>query len=88
MLIWGCGGRYEFAHASWVRDECKADMLGFIDNNPEMRGTLVDGYPVYAPSDLAELTPEVILVASYAYSQISQQLYEIYGKEAVDLIMP
>ncbi len=61
-------------------EECnrvQAEVLGFVDNNQSLRGTVIEGYPVYTPKDIFEFPDATILIASIYVNEIRQQLYEM-----------
>ena len=55
-----------------------AQILGFCDNNPEKRGLLFEGYPVYLPDDIKKMTDQdgaiIVLITSTYEKEISKQL--------------
>lgn len=58
-----------------------ADVLGFCDNNPQKRGTKLEGYPVYFSEDIKAIVdknPTVsVMITSIYEDEISLQLKEM-----------
>ena len=50
----------------------EAELLGFLDRNPMMRGRDVDGFPIHGYEAIPELEPDLVLVA--APSQHTQDI--------------
>lgn len=66
MMVWGTQGAYcDHYRDPLLRGEFPR-FMGFIDGNSNLHGTEVDGYPVYAPSELPKLQPETVVIASWA----------------------
>lgn len=63
LVIWGCGG-----HAREVNLLCEQighEVIGFLDERPEMKGLIVDGIPVLGDSeDIIELCGEIEVVCA------------------------
>ncbi|MCM1157859.1 MAG: hypothetical protein NC300_09460 [Bacteroidales bacterium] len=62
-------------------ERIQAKVLGFCDNNPSKRGTVLEGYPVCSPEDLqamAEENPGIgVMITSTYEKEISKQLQEM-----------
>lgn len=76
ILIWGTGGRFRTVWAKQLpalRSRC----LGFIDNNPDMQGRIVENLPVYAPERAPLQEASLIIIASQWKDSITLQLREL-----------
>lgn len=51
-----------------------AKIIGFIDNNKKIRGKKLDGYPIYAPSDIQTIDYDNIIITSTYSDEIAEQL--------------
>ncbi|MGW3649484.1 acetyltransferase [Streptomyces sp. NPDC000878] len=61
LVIIGAGG-FARETAQAVRDAGKFELLGHLDDNPELHGTEVDGVPVLGGCDLVHALPEARVV--------------------------
>lgn len=52
----------------------RANIVGFIDNDPRKAGTKSSGIPVFGFDDIKDLNPDFIVVTSQYYEQILNQL--------------
>lgn len=58
--------------ASWLLNHSmlsQVNILGFSDRNPEMHGKSFHGYKVFAPSEIPNLKPDIVIVASDLYQK-------------------
>lgn len=65
LVIYGAG-----QHTKYLLKLAKFDqvnVIGLIDSDPKKQGHTFCGYKVFAPADIMELNPEVILISSYGY---------------------
>jgi sugar O-acyltransferase (sialic acid O-acetyltransferase NeuD family) len=63
VVIWGCGGMGR--EVNYLCELLKLEVVGFLDERPDMRGQLVDGKPVLGDlSDIMELRNEVKVVCA------------------------
>ncbi|WP_298432755.1 acetyltransferase [Geobacter sp.] len=44
VLIWGCGGHGR--EVNWLCEQAGIEVVGFLDERPEMRGVVIDDVPV------------------------------------------
>ncbi|MCG8613683.1 MAG: hypothetical protein MI864_24490 [Pseudomonadales bacterium] len=76
FMIWGTSEHYRKRYQTSVVNCNNRQFRGFIDNNQEKWGTMIDGYKVHAPQDIVsqENRVDVILIASDFVSEISTQI--------------
>jgi molybdenum cofactor biosynthesis enzyme MoaA len=76
VVIWGTGSNYRQSVAPWLKKQrYEINLLGFIDNNPDLHGKQIDGATVYSPRELERWgNIDVLIVASVHRSQIINQL--------------
>lgn len=62
-------------------EKIHAHILGFCDNNPEKKGSMFKGYPVYLPDDIKRMIQQdnsiIVLITSTYEKEISGQLKEM-----------
>lgn len=73
-FIFGAGGGGRRANRFYGE---RFDVLGFIDNNPRITGTRVDGLLVYLPDHLASQSFDKLLIASGRSYEIYDQLMDL-----------
>ncbi len=69
-------------------EECEkvnAKVLGFVDNNRQLRGTKLEKYTIYAPEDIYKFSDITILIVSTYKKEIEKQL-ELMGVMNVEII--
>lgn len=69
-------------------EECKkmnATILGFVDNNRDRRGELLEGYRIYAPEDIKDFPNAYVLITSTYVEEIKLQLQDM-GIDKVEVI--
>lgn len=77
FMIWGASGGYRNV---WRRPLLRfrpAAFLGFVDRNPDLRGALIDGFPVHAPEDVATIRPAAVVVGSVYGGAIRDNLSQV-----------
>ena len=76
ILVFGTGGAAEkfMANAGGIYD-----VVGFADNDPKKHGKLFHGRRIFAPSEIASLQFDQIIVASMWFADIQSQLVEQCG---------
>ncbi|MCL6443391.1 MAG: acetyltransferase [Alicyclobacillus sp.] len=63
LVIWGCGGHAR--EINWLCEQLGYEVLGFLDETPNMRGTVVNGIPVLGDlPDIESLRNEVEIVCA------------------------
>ncbi|MBT2293612.1 acetyltransferase [Paenibacillus albidus] len=63
IVIWGAGGHAR--EVSWLCEELEVQVVGFLDERPEMKGQSVDGVPVLGTlADIEVLKHEVELLCA------------------------
>ena len=72
FYVWGTGGRVAHTIAQFVENNDRC--LGFIDNNVAKQGITLFGKPVHAPEILSQSRPDLVVVASTFYQEISLQI--------------
>lgn len=79
FMIWGVGGRYREFFAPFVKSgEFGMDFLGFVDSNPAVVGTEVDGHRVHHPEELPGIKPDLILSATTFFGEIVKRAKALY----------
>lgn len=73
VIIFGTGSYYERCRENLTQVQ-GLEIAAFVDNNQEKWGKLVDGKKVIAPAELAGFPYDRIIIASYAYEEITAQL--------------
>lgn len=72
-MLWGTGDI-----AKKVLSQCQTlnnyDIVGILDNDIKKRGTVFEGYPVYAPLEIDRIHPERIVILTDAYDEIVNQI--------------
>ncbi len=63
----------------------KYKVLGFVDSNPNLKGSQLFQLPVYHSEDLHTLTYDLIVIASSYYQQIQEKLLSSGIKNAINL---
>lgn len=69
-------------------EECKkidAKILGFVDNNRNRRGKILEGYNIYAPEDIKNFPDAYILITSTYVEAIKEQLLKM-GIKKIEVI--
>lgn len=75
IVIWGTSKHYRDHYREWLLgSSSEAEMLGFIDSNPERQSTTLDGYEIFAPDKLGKLNPDVVIIASTFHGTINAGL--------------
>lgn len=75
VMVWGTGSYYDLAVAPELRRRSGLlKHIGFFDNNPARQGGEHDGLPIHGPDKLTELSPDIVVVASWHYHAIRKQL--------------
>lgn len=73
ILIWGTG-----VIAEQVLGQCDVfglyDVIGFIDNNAEMRGKTFHGKKIYTADILREAEPDRVVILTVRYKEIEEQI--------------
>lgn len=62
IIIWGAGN---LVQSVLPKDE--KNILGFVDNNPELKGKIINNYKVYSIKDLENFKPDCILAITQNY---------------------
>lgn len=62
IIAWGAG---TFVRSVLPKQE--KNILGYVDNNIELKGKTIDGYEVYAIENLKELNPDCVLAITQNY---------------------
>ncbi|EPY05551.1 acetyltransferase (the isoleucine patch superfamily) protein [Paenibacillus alvei TS-15] len=63
IIIWGAGGHAR--EVNWLCEEMGVQVLGFLDERPEMKGQLVNGVPVLGTlADIEALRHEIEIVCT------------------------
>tara|TARA_R110002153_G_scaffold136036_1_gene285814 strand:+ start:13500 stop:14399 length:900 start_codon:yes stop_codon:yes gene_type:complete len=62
------------------------DVLAFVDNDCKKHGSNIQNIPVIAPSDIATLKPDKILIASEFFEQIQEQLKLLVPEIMVEVL--
>ena len=80
-MVWGTGSFYE-KYRTRIEEGCY--VLGFIDSDKAKQGSLFHEKEIYAPSELASLNFDMILVFSSYAQEIARELYVMgYTKHQV-----
>jgi hypothetical protein len=62
VIVWGAGSLVRS-----VLPKSQKNLLGFVDNNLELQGKIIDKYRVYSINDLKNVQPDCILAISQNY---------------------
>ena len=81
LLIFGCGN-YGKKALEYLSQE--HEVLGFCDNNDAIWGSTVDGYKVFSPDHLKEVSYPVVVAIPSNYDQVIDQIRS-YGIEDIFL---
>lgn len=76
IMIWGCGRLGELAYHYYNENY---DIVGFIDNNPNIWGINLFDKMVYSPKVLENYKGKVIIAVKNDYVNIQKTLKKIYG---------
>ncbi|GHV53616.1 hypothetical protein FACS1894216_11960 [Synergistales bacterium] len=57
-----------------------------FDSNPLLTGTISSGLAVHAPSDIAELAPDAIIITSYTHTEAIYNALAKYHEQGVEII--
>lgn len=74
VFFWGIGKRCEKALDSFIGDD--SEIVGFIDNNPEYKGNMYQGKPIYAFSDVMAQDFDYIVITILKYNAIVYQIVQ------------
>lgn len=58
-------------------DQKKIEILGLCDNNKWKHNTYINGYKIYAPSDIDELGAELIVITTSYCDEVKEQLLSL-----------
>lgn len=73
LFIYGSGG---FAReVAWLAQETGFQVVGFIDDNPDKIGSLINGIMVLSLEDASAFVPEVSVVIAVGSPQTREKLY-------------
>lgn len=73
IVVFGTGDYYQ-RYKKWLVEE---QVIALIDNSVEKQGRLIDGIHVYAPEHISELSYECVLILSFCYTEMRNQLLEL-----------
>lgn len=74
ILIFGVGGTYRIHKENIsITDE----IIGFLDNNPDLWGTLMDGVTIHCPADILQISYDKVILMSIHALEIRNQLLEL-----------
>jgi len=62
------------------------EVLAFVDNDVKKHGVNIQNIPIISPSEIAELNPDKILIASEFFEQIQQQLEQLVPQIVVEVL--
>ena len=68
------------------KDDNNFDIVGFVDNNHNLKGTLYDNHPIYIVEDIVDLDFDQVLIGGVHYVAMKEQL-ESLGVEKEKIIM-
>ncbi len=85
ILLFPAGIRAKNWLARYKSISTSAEVVGFVDNNPEKQNTLVGNLKVYAPDILEnrDFFDKVVIITKYYTEEIYEQLVKIIPKEKV-----
>ena len=73
VLLFGTGDYYN-RYKIWFEQE---EVLGLIDNSASKQGTIIDGHPVYSPTEALKLDYDAIFVLSFYIKEMKKQLVDL-----------
>lgn len=80
-----CYGAGAFAHAVLrQRDLSRANIVAFVDRDPQKRGQQIGGYPIVGCDDLAGLRPDVVLVTVFRNPQVVESVNRMVEDAGLD----
>lgn len=69
------------------RDNSEYEIIGFIDNNPALKGTFYDKHPIYSVQDLVSLNYDKVLIGGVHYEAMEKQLKSLdIPSEKIEMI--
>ena len=72
-VLFGTGDYYKrFKH--WFDGR---KVIAVLDNDPKKQGTIFDGYPVMAPTDINSIEYDAIVILSFYITEMKKQLIEL-----------
>ena len=72
-VLFGTGDYYKrFKH--WFNGR---NVIAVLDNDPKKQGTIFDGYPVMAPTDINSIEYDAIVILSFYITEMKKQLIEL-----------
>lgn len=75
LLIFGTGESAEKVFLNTRKD--KAEIIGYLDNNPKRQGSYFKGTKIYAPYEHSSLDYDYIIIATLKYDIITRQLMDL-----------
>lgn len=75
VLLFGTGS--SSYRVKSVLNSKKTELIGYLDNNKSVQGTLHYGLPVFAPDKVLLLQYDYIIIASVYYDEINDQLNKL-----------
>lgn len=84
VVVWGTGSYYRYNLAEWMEtNRERFQFLGFVDNNEAIWGAEKDGFPVFAPTELVNMQPDIIVLGlqSCWRNKVVEQLENMNLKE-------
>ena len=82
VAVWGTGGCYHNNIAWWLHSmQDRFNFVGFVDSNPDLWDTDIDGYPVFCPSEINEKGIDSIILATHAGHDIVNEYANEYDVE-------
>lgn len=77
ILIWGTG-KVSLKVLQLCQTLNEYDIIGFIDNNPDKKGTIFWGKEVYSIDILESIVPDKIVILTNAFDEIYKQIVALY----------
>lgn len=74
VLIWGIGRNYQ-ANKNIIRNDI--EIIGFVDNNSTVQGTVVDGKKVYSPAEIGVLNFDFLFIFCQKYPDVRKQIMKM-----------
>lgn len=78
IIIFGTGRFYQERKEQISKD---IEIIAFLDNNPRLQGTCMDGHPVIAPYAAGQLSYDKIVLMSVSEEAMKSQLLELGAEE-------
>ena len=85
VIIWGTGGvlKTYLPKFGKIFDDSHFVLVGFIDSNPEKKGTILLEREICLPEEIGETDYDILVIAASKekYGQMWEQAVNVYGMD-------